>query len=522
MAGISFSGLGSGIDTKSIIEQLMAIEQRPLQKIEQRKSNSEQALSIYSDLRSKLNEFKTLASNMNTIREFRKMSVESPDEDVFTVTAGNNAQAGGHTLKITQLAQAEMEVSQGYAEKTSVVGTGTFSLTVGSEDAVEITLDETNNTLEGMMQAINNSGAEVKATIINDGDASNPYRLVVTSNETGTANAISLDVSALSGGSAPIFTDGSGGTPGQQAKDALMVFDGINVVKSSNEIDDLLYDVTINLKDVDLEKTYDIDIESNLDGIKEDINNFVTKYNEIVDYLKSKGSTSAMKSDYTFSSIKRTITDIVTGGVDNTAGLFSTISSIGITTDTSGHLTVDDEDLTDALEDHFDDTMQLFAAYGQPSSPYIEFLNVGSNTVDGEYDIEVTGTGSGLQALINGEAADVNVDGSLIIGAEGTNADGLMLHFKGSTTGSYGKVQVSLGIMEKLERALSDITSVSTGIIKNKEESINNQIRTYDRQIEQKEENLTKVEARLTARFTKMESMLSQLQNQSNFLSGLG
>lgn len=520
-SGITFSGLGSGLDTEQIVQQLMSIESRTLARLESRKSSKQQALTIYGDLRSKLSELESLASQMNTIREFHKMSATSGDEDIFTVDVESTASAGNHTIKVNTLAQAEMEVSQGYAAITDAVGTGTVSITLGTGDPVEITIDSAHNSLSGLMDAINSSDADVTASIMNDGDASNPYRLVVTSNETGTANAIEIDVTGLSGGTTPIFTDGAGGTPGQQAVDATMTFDGVDVTKSSNEVDDLLTGVTINLLEVDTENTYNLTIESNLEGIKESIGEFVTKYNEVYDYLKDKSSTDAVDGDYTFSSIKRQLQSIVTGQVEGVSGIYSTMSQIGITTDSKGHLTIDDEDLENALEENFDDVMQIFTAYGNAENPNITFHTVGSNTVAGEYEIIITGIGEDFGATINGVEANVSESGNLIYGAVGTDAAGLMIEFTGTTAGNYGNVSVSVGIFEKLESLLDNMTSTTGGVIKIKEDSINSSIDYLQMEIEREEESLDKIEARLKAQFTKMETTLSQLQTQGSFLGSL-
>jgi len=521
-SGITFAGLGSGLDTKSIVEQLMAIESRHLAKLQAKKTAKSQALTVYSDLRTKLNELRSMAGAMNSSREFKKISAFSSDEDIFTVSATSSATPGNHTIKVTQLALAEMEVSQGYADTSSVVGTGTMSITVGTGAPIDIDIDSDHNSLSGMMDAINGSEADVTASIMNDGDPANPYRLVVTSNETGTASALTIDVSGLSGGTAPTFTDGAGGNPGQQAADATMVFDGVEVTKSSNEVDDLLTGVTINLLEVDDTTTYNLSIESDLEGIQETVTEFVEKYNEIYDYLKTNSSSSGLNRDYTISSFRRELTSIVTGSVEGASGNFTSLSQIGIATDASGHLQIDSEDFTDALEDHFDDVMQVFAAYGTTTNPYITYHNAGSDTKAGTYDIVITGVGENFAATINGVEADVSSSGNLIFGPDGTDMEGLMLEFTGTTTGSYGSVTVSIGVMEELDRKLDLYTSVSDGLIKSKEESINSSIQDLEDEMIKESMSLDLIEARLNSKFVKMEQMLSQLQTQGSFLSSMG
>lgn len=519
--GITFAGLGSGIDTKSIVEQLMAIESRKLKKMDTRKEEKSKALTVYADLKTKLNELKSKAAAMNSAREFRKIDAVSSDEEIFTVNSTSSATPGKHTIKVTQLALAEMEVSQGYSAISDAIGTGTMTLTIGTGTPIDIVIGDEQNSLTGMMNAINASGADVTASIMNDGDASNPYRLVVTSNETGTENALTLDVSGLAGGTAPTFTDGAGGTPGQQAQNSTMIFDGVNVTKSSNEIDDLITGVTINLLKVDTDNTHNLSVESNIEGIKEKVTEFIEGYNELQDYLKSKSSSSSMKGDYTFSSIKRELQGIASRSVAGVSGEFSSLSQVGITTDTNGHLQIDDEDFTDALEDHFEDVIQVFASYGSASNSNITFHTVSSKTISGTYDIEITGIGDNFAATIDGVAARVSGSGNLIFGPAGTAMEGMMLEFTGDSIGSYGSVAVSIGVMEEIDRKIGLYTSVSDGLIKSKEEAINRYVRDLLEDMEKESMSLDKIEARMTAKFTKMEQLLSQLQTQGSFLGSL-
>ncbi len=521
MSGISLSGYSSGIDTDTIVAQLMAIERRPLTRLETKNSTREAQLSIYSDIRSKLSTLKTAVDKLNTMREFRMMSISSSDEDDehFTVSADSTAQAISHNIKVSQLAVAEKEISQGYADTNSEVGSGTFSILVGDEET-EITLTAANATLEGMRDAINASGAAVTATIMNDGDATNPYRLVVSSDESGTANAISIDVSSLSGGTAPIFTDGSGGTPGQQAADAIFTFDGVTVTSSSNEIEDVVTGIDLNLKKVDTENTYEITLESNIDDLVEEITGFVDAYNEFMTYIDDKIDSDTMDGDYTATQIRRQLSALIYTSVDS-GGAYTALSQIGISTSSTGELTIDEDDLETALEDNFDDVMMLMTAYGSTDNSSVKFVNSSSETENGSYAVNITGIGSSLAGTIGGYATTA-IGSNILMGATGTPIEGLMISFSGSTTGSYGNVSYSSGVMQSFSNLIDNYLDSASGVIKNKEDAINRAITYTEDQIARMEERMDKVEARLKTQFTNMETMLSQLQTQSSYLSALG
>src|SRR5262249_40644854 len=139
----------------------------------------------------------------------------SSDESVLTATAGSNASTGSHSITVSSLARATTQASTTFASTTDLVRQGTLKITVGST-TTNITVDGTNNTLWGLRDAINASGAAVNASIVQV--AANSYRLVVNGNDTGTANAVTIDESALTTGADPL----PGFSVTQPASDAVL------------------------------------------------------------------------------------------------------------------------------------------------------------------------------------------------------------------------------------------------------------------------------------------------------------
>lgn len=504
------TGLVSGLDTESIITQLMAIERRPVDRLEDKVSAKQKMLTVFSDLRSKLSSLRTEAGKLNTIREFRKFTATTTDTDDehFTVSVDSMAGATSHTVKVNTVAVAEKEASQGFTEQTSEIATGTFKIKVGDGEWQEITIDETNNTLEGLQDEINALDIDVTATMMNDG-TDTPYRLMLSANETGTDYAIETDTSGMSGGTVPTFSETASAT------DAQVIFDGVTINSSSNEIEDIVAGVDLDLKVADTEKLYTIEVESNIEGIVEDLKSFVEKYNETMEYLTDKMDST---NDATISQIKRELRSALYNS--STPGEFSTLARIGISTGSDGTLSIDEDDLEDALEDNFDDVMKLLTAYGETTDTGVSFLNSRSMTESGTYNVVLTGVGSSLAGTIGGYAA-VASGTNILRGAEGTPVEGLSLYVTAKTTGDYGTVTFSSGIFDQLDRLINEYTNTTDGLIKTKEEQINSQIDDYEDEIDSKEALLDKTEARMRAKFTQMELSLQQLQMQSAYLSAL-
>lgn len=521
MGTITFSGLASGVDTDSIIKQLMAIERRPVTRLEAKVSAYQKAISMYNTLSSKFRTLKTAAAALDAFWEFNIKKATSSDEDVLTASASYAADVQSHSITVQQLAMAESEVSQGYSAITDSVGTGVFKIKVGNSDWVEITLAEGNNSLQDLKNAINASDADVTASIINDGNPTAPYRLVITSNKTGADYYIEIDTSGLSGGTTPVFEDGDEGEAGQKAQDAILIVDGITVNKSENTIKDLFDGVTLNLHSTST-SAVNLKIESDIKGLKEKINSFVTAYNDLVDFISTSKSDSNYSTERsTLLQLEISLRRILSSSIEGSSSNYRYLSQVGLTVNDKGNLTFDESDFEDAIKDDFEGVMKLFSSFGKPSNSAIEFLGVTNATQAGTYTIEITEIGENyIRGKINGHDA-ISVGKSQLMGAEGYPEEGLLINFIGTSTGNYGTITITHGFMELFERELEKILDFEDGTIAIKKNNLESRINRLELDIARKEIQLDKIEARYRRQFAQLETILSALQTQSAYLSNL-
>jgi flagellar hook-associated protein 2 len=511
----SFGGLVSGLDTQSIVTQLMAIERRPLTVLQTKKSTQNKLLSIYSDASTKLAAIRSAAQGLDTVRGFRKVKATSADDEIFTASASSAANPGNHAIKVMRLAQAEMEVSQGYATVNDSVGQGTFSFTLDGAAAFSVTTTS-DMTLAGLRDAINASDAEVSATILNDGDPASPYRLVITADDTGKAIAFT---SNFTGGTPPAFTDGANpGDPGQKAQTAQVIVDGVTTTRQSNVIDDLLDGVTITLKKPDTTASYALTVESNAEEIVGKVKEFVEKFNDFHSYVVAKKADGSLKSDSVLESFDRELRGVVTAGVPGLeTATYRAISQVGVTFSREGVMALDETEFGDALEADFDGVMKLFASVGSTSGTDVSVNAIGDATKAGTYAYAVTGVGDAFAATINGHAA-TTYSGSYFTGADGQPEAGLSLRFIGNAP-TTGTVTVTIGLMELIDRKIKTYVDSADGRITGRKNAINASIRSIDSQIDRKQKSLERTEARLNRQFNQMEQLVSKMQTQGGFLS---
>ena len=410
----SISGIISGLDTQSIISQLMELARGPVTRMETRKATLSKQISAWQDANTRILALKTKADALATASTFDAKTVISSDESIVTGTATYSAQAGSYYLTVNSLARAHQLKTEGYANTTSTVGTGTISIAVGSGAAKDIVIDESNNSLVGVRDAINRAGAGVTASIINDGSSGTPYRLIITSNTSGVAGRLTVTTSpTLFGGVAPATLQ-----TGEDASITLGADAGaITVSKGSNTITDLIPGVTLNLQKADPSKTISITVANDTATVKQAIKDFVDQYNNIIDFINTqfKYNTETNTGGTLFgdSSLRLIQSELTSRAFNTVTGLNQSIvvlSQIGITSTTGNKLSLNESDLDSALASNLSQVKGLFATVGEASSSNVAYVASTINTkASGEagYAIEITAVA--LQARVTSGVAQTDV-----------------------------------------------------------------------------------------------------------------
>lgn len=194
------SGLASGIDTEGILRKIDLVERRRMEPMQDQRFKTIQELESFGLIKGSLENIKATIDSLKSSATWEGKIVESSNEDVVTATATQGAKPGKNTLVVDRVALNHQIASQNYAEAEDLVGKGRFTIKVGEEgNPIPIVLDESNNTLTGLKDAINFATDEVNATIIKTGNKTKPYQLVLTSQQTGTEGRINLTVELQNG-----------------------------------------------------------------------------------------------------------------------------------------------------------------------------------------------------------------------------------------------------------------------------------------------------------------------------------
>jgi flagellar hook-associated protein 2 len=374
MASITSAGVGSGLDVEGIVSKLMELEEKPLTRLDSKETTYQAKITAYGSVKSYLASLQTAATSLATASTFTGKSASVSDSTVLTAAASSDAAAGTYSLSVTQLAKYHtLRSNTDYAATTETFNTGTLAISIGGGAAVNVAINAGNNTLSGIRQAINDADAGVTATIINDGTTN---RLVLTSDTSGSVGAITVTAT----------DDGSGGTHAltqlenaglfqvQSADNAQFTINGLSVTRSANTVTDVVEGLTLNLTKgtAGSPGVSTVTIAKNTAATTTAIEGFVKAYNAAVEYMKSSSAYNAttktggaLNAEGTVRTIRSELSVLVTTAVSGIAGGVDTLSSIGITMQVSGSLSIDNTKLQAALADPAKDLTSLF---GQTST----------------------------------------------------------------------------------------------------------------------------------------------------------
>lgn len=358
---ISSPGIGSGLDVNSIVTQLMAVERQPVDRLQAQKSTYKSQLSAYGQLKSAISSFRDSMGKLDATSDFRLFSAKSSDEDFFTATAGSAAAAGSYNIEVVRIAErhrmAAGDANTFATTDTDIGASGTMSITVGSEPAFSV--DLAGKSLADIRDAINNASDNggVTASIIKD-DVGN--RLVLTSDETGSSNAVSVSYS----GSDPFAfqtlntdRDSSGGFTSADL-DAVLTLEGtFTVTRSSNSIDDAIDGLTLNIKSAG---TATLEVKRDIEGITKKAQAFVDAYNNLKSTIDTlRGGT--LEAENTLLSIDRQLRSAFNTTPTGLTTSLQYLSEVGISFQKDGKLALNSDTLKTALESDFDGVAQLFS-----------------------------------------------------------------------------------------------------------------------------------------------------------------
>jgi flagellar hook-associated protein 2 len=384
------SSTTTALDVPTLVSQLMAVERRPIDTLNTQITSYQTKISSFGTLSGLVSSFQTAAQNLGTT--LQKLAATPSDPSVFSATAGSTAVPGNYTVEVSKLAQSQSLVAAGQASSTAVIGNGTATtvtfdfgtigggtltngvysgaaFTSNGNGTASITIDSTNNTLEGIRDAINSAAMGVTATIVNDGSGT-PYRLALTSGSSGASNSMKITTSGGDGSIGSLLGYDPAGTQNLTqtiaAQNADLTVNGIAITSASNTVSEAIQGVTLTLTNTTAAPA-SLTVARDTTAINTAASGFVEAYNALASQIKSRsayatnGSTGgALAGDGTL----RVMQDQLRGIFNTPAsgGTLTSLAEVGIAFQKDGSLSLDSSKLNSAISTNFSDVTNLFSS----------------------------------------------------------------------------------------------------------------------------------------------------------------
>jgi flagellar hook-associated protein 2 len=356
-ANSTSGGLGAGIDISSLVSAAMATQTAELQVLQGQQtqiSTQQTALSSFN------NDLQTLQNAVfaltDPLGQLTAVTATSSNPAVLNASAASGTPTGSHTITVANLATTSSAYSDAVGSSSTSLATGTLTIQVGSNTPVTIAIDGTNNTLDGLAQAINNTAnIGITAGVIND---ANGARLAIVSNTSGAPGNLTITPSSGVLG----FNQGVVGA------NASLNVDGIPISSSTNTVSGAIPGVTLNLASATSGAPVTLTTGPNLTQQENAINNFVSAYNTVIGDLNTQFTVAAgtsqagpLASDSTLALAQSQLLASAAFSMSGN-GAVNTLADLGIGMNNDGTLSVVTGTLATALSANPDAVQAFFQA----------------------------------------------------------------------------------------------------------------------------------------------------------------
>lgn len=341
----SSGGLGSGIDVSELVQAAMADQTAELTQMQDQQT---QVTDEQTALTSFTNDVQTLQNAVyavtDPVGQMTAVQATSSDPTILSATAVSGTPSGTHTITVSNLATTSSAYSTTpVASGSTTIATGTLSIQVGTGTPTQITVDSTNNTLDGLAQTINNTAnVGVTASVITD---ANGARLALVSNNSGQPGNLTITGST----GMPTFTTSAG-------TNASLTVDGIPISSASNVVSGVLDGVTLNLAGSNQNEAVTLTTGPDVTQQEAAINSFVSAYNTVIGDLNTQfaidpttNQAGVLSSDSTIALAQSQILSSVSFSMTGN-GAVNSLADLGISMNNDGTLTVDSGALASALQ----------------------------------------------------------------------------------------------------------------------------------------------------------------------------
>ncbi len=446
----NIGGIASGLDTESIISQLMSIERQPVTNLQNKQARLKAVDDAWGQINTKLSSLRDAIDGLDRANDFTNLwSTTSSNTSAVNASVSGTPSPGSVSFTVDKLASAQqMTSTTQFASADALVGGGsTFTVsTSGGTQLGSVALDATTTLTDLASQVDAMDGVRAQVVKAGTGD----YRLVLSAESTGSDGAFTIS----SGNAAFDVTDPSDPatdwitTP---AVDAQVTMGGLAIKRSSNTITDLIDGVTLDLNaesttPVTVSTTRDVDgVVKKVKALVDAANGVIGKVADLTSYDADTKKAGTLNGDSTARQIARQLRDAITTQFSSLGSTYDYAGSVGIHLERDGTVSLDESALRDALDDDFDAVTDLFTRTGSSANANLSYVYATDTTVQGIYSVAVTKAADAARATSTGytaPAAGTTTDFTIVAG--GTNVNVSITDAETTAADAAAKIQGAL------------------------------------------------------------------------------
>ena len=556
-SGISFQGISSGLQTDALVNAIIQQDSQPMLRLQAKQALNVKRMTALKSLKSGAVDIGVGISSLYDALKAKTVSSSDANQTYVSATATGSV-TGSYRVSVSNLATPG-QVSVAVADPNAAILTsGSGSFAVQGTDGTVKAFTLGNNSLNGLRDAINASGAGVTATIVNTGSGATPYQLVVSANATGTGTTggavrlaaidnadsspttLAASVSALGGGaitgtfaSPTGLTGGVASSGSSLGQDAVFSVNGIQMTRASNVVKDAVDGLTFTLKKGDASNQTTLTVAQDTGAATTALQSVISKFNALLKTYKdastpvNDGSGTITQQPLEGDSVSRNlISSLRTALAGSPDGLpagakYRTGADIGIKTNADGTLSLDTATFQAALNDSPTGVMGVLGFTGTSTAAGVQFGSATSTTATGDVGFNLTyaaGAVSGSLTYNGVTYSGLTGSNGTLQGPAGSPLEGLSLSVTGSGSGT---ITLSRGVGQRLQDVINAQTAFS-GVIQNTLTEIDSQNKSLASRIDSQQSLLDKKKASLQAQFQQMEYTISQMRASSGGLSSMG
>ena len=345
----------SGIDVTAAVNSAVTAARAPEQAWQTEESTLQSQISALTQIQTDASTLDNDVQNLNSITgPLSAMTVTSSNDNVVTATAASGSAVGNHVIVVNGLATTASWTSGTFASSSTALPVGSFTITPGSGTATTITTDGT-ETLSQVASQINSDNLSVTASVITDATGS---RLALVANSSGSAANFTI--------SSTDPTD-FGFSQAATGGNASLTVDGIKISSASDTVTGVIPGVVLDLQSADPGVQVSLGVAPDTSQIQSALQQFVTDYNTVVSDLSAQFTFSGTSEGVlaTDSTVRNLQNDVL-GALDYTytpasgSTTVPNLTSLGISVDNNGKLTLNTSSLQSALQNNFSDVQNFF------------------------------------------------------------------------------------------------------------------------------------------------------------------